>query len=107
MSIQNIHWGEGVQGPCTLFPKFKNDDIISTNSSFYCFFIHTLLGEGGVYRKSRFCMLMKMMEKMYDPLEKLQIFSLIYRSHDPYTVLSTKGIKIEKNWYSGRYRYMY
>ena len=52
-------------------------------------------------------MLMKMMEKMYDPLEKLQIFSLIYRSHDPYTVLSTKGIKIEKNWYSGRYRYMY
>ena len=51
MSIQNIHWGEGVQGPCTLFPKFKNDDIISTNSSFYCFFIHTLLGEGGGLQK--------------------------------------------------------
>ena len=36
-----------------LFPKLKNDDIISTNSSFYCFFIRTLLrGGGGLQKKS-------------------------------------------------------
>ena len=28
-SVQNVRWGEGVPGRCTLFLKFKNDDIIS------------------------------------------------------------------------------
>ena len=60
---------EGVQGECTLFPKFKDDDIISAKSySFYWFFICTLLGgREGVYKKCMFCTLMKMMKKMDNP----------------------------------------
>ena len=51
------------------FPKFKNDDIISAISSFYCFFICTSWGGGGggVYKKSTFCMLVKMMKTWVTP----------------------------------------
>ena len=37
--------GGGGQDRCTFFPKFKTDQIISAKSSFYCFFIRTLLGK--------------------------------------------------------------
>ena len=56
--------GKGDQGQFTLFPKLKNDDIILAKSSFYCFFIRTLLGwEVGVLKKECFCTFVKMMEK--------------------------------------------
>ena len=47
-NIQNICWGggEGVQGQFMFCPKFKNDNIISAKSSFYCFIIRMLLGGG-------------------------------------------------------------
>ena len=45
-SVQNVRWGEGVQGWCTVFQKFKSNNIISAKSSFYYFSICTLLGEG-------------------------------------------------------------
>ena len=50
------------------FQKFKNDDIISAKSSFYCFFIRTLWGVGGGRCKNgTFYMLVKVMKKMDDP----------------------------------------
>ena len=33
------------------FLKFKNDDIISAKSLFYCFFVRTLWGERGILQK--------------------------------------------------------
>ena len=41
----------------TLFPKFKNDNVISAKLSFYCFFIRTLFlvwggGEGSLQKEN-------------------------------------------------------
>ena len=51
------------------FSNFKNNDIISAKSSFYCFRIRTLGGGGGErgLQKSTFCTLVKMMNLMDDP----------------------------------------
>ena len=49
------------------FPKFKNDDIISAISSFTAFLFVRLCGGGGVYKKSTFCMLVKMMKTWVTP----------------------------------------
>ena len=46
MSIQNIYWGEGFQGPCSLFQNLKML-LFQKNDHFIASFIYMPFGEEG------------------------------------------------------------